>query len=159
MFIFTAKVDRRKLTAAAAAVLVLCGVLVAALFLLGGQETAASALVDPGGVKTNEDRIAYLAQYGWTVEPEPASVEELLIPETFDETYAQYLELQSAQGFDLTKYCGKRVKRYAYTITNYPTGASGIQAGLLIYKNTVIGGEVLSSQLDGFMHGLALPQS
>ncbi len=86
-------------------------------------------------------------------------MEELLIPETFDETYTQYLELQSSQGFDLTKYCGKRVKRYAYTITNYPTGETGVQAGLLVYKNTVIGGEVLSSQLDGFIHGLSLPQS
>ena len=101
--------------------------------------------------------MAYLEQYGWTVDPEPAAVEELLIPETFDETYAQYLDLQASQGFDLTKYCGKRVKRYAYTITNYPTGETGVQAGLLVYKNTVIGGEVLSSQLDGFIHGLARP--
>lgn len=159
MFIFTAKVSRRKLTAAAAAALVLCGALVALFLFLGGQEEAVSALVDPRGVSTNEDRIAYLEQYGWTVDPEPVAVEELLIPDTFDDTYTQYLSLQSGQGFDLTQYCGKRVKRYAYTITNYPTGETGVQAGLLIYKNTVIGGEVLSSQLDGFIHGLALPQS
>ena len=159
MFIFTAKVDRRKLAAAAVSGLIVCGALVALFFFLGGNGTAVSALVDSTGVRTNEDRVAYLEQYGWTVDPEPAAVEELLIPETFDETYAQYLELQSSQGFDLTKYCGKRVKRYAYTITNYPTGETGVQAGLLIYKNTVIGGEVLSSQLDGFIHGLALPLS
>ena len=159
VFIFTAKVDRRKLAAAAVAGLIFCGALVALFFFLGGNGTAVSALVDSTGVRTNEDRVAYLEQYGWTVDPEPAAVEELLIPETFDETYAQYLELQSSQGFDLTKYCGKRVKRYAYTITNYPTGETGVQAGLLIYKNTVIGGEVLSSQLDGFIHGLALPLS
>ena len=159
MFIFTAKVNRRKLTAAAVAGVALCGALVAVFVLLGGKGTAVSALADPKGVRTNEDRIAYLEQFGWTVDPEPAAVEELLIPETFDETYTQYLALQSSQGFDLTKYCGKRVKRYAYTITNYPTGETGVQAGLLVYKNTVIGGEVLSSQLDGFIHGLALPQS
>ena len=149
----------QKLAAAAVAGLIFCGALVALFFFLGGNGTAVSALVDSTGVRTNEDRVAYLEQYGWTVDPEPAAVEELLIPETFDETYAQYLELQSSQGFDLTKYCGKRVKRYAYTITNYPTGETGVQAGLLIYKNTVIGGEVLSSQLDGFIHGLALPLS
>ena len=66
-------------------------------------------------------------------------------------------QLQSGQGFDLEKYKGKRVKRYTYEISNYPTGETGVQAGLLIYKNTVVGGEVLSSQLGGFIHGLAMP--
>ena len=113
MFIFTAKVNRRKLTAAAVAGVVLCGALVALFVLLGGKGTAVSALADPKGVRTNEDRIAYLEQFGWTVDPEPAAVEELLIPETFDETYTQYLALQSSQGFDLTKYCdGLIVGRY-----------------------------------------------
>lgn len=37
MFIFTAKVNRRKLTAAAVAGVVLCGALVAVFVLLGGQ--------------------------------------------------------------------------------------------------------------------------
>ena len=85
------------------------------------------------------------------------AVEELIIPEQFDETYSQYLELQASQGFDLTDYCGKRVKRYTYEITNYPTGESGIQAGLLVYKSTVIGGDVLSAQLGGFIPGLEMP--
>ena len=116
-----------------------------------------SGVVSPTGVKTNEDRIAYLESYGWKVSQEPSSVEELLIPDTFDESYTQYLELQSSQGFDLTDYCGKRVKRYTYEISNYPTGETGIQAGLLIYKNTVIGGDVLSPQLGGFIHGLSMP--
>ena len=34
---------------------------------------------------------------------------------------------------------------------------AGIQAGLLIYKNTVIGGDVLSPELGGFIHGLERP--
>ena len=124
---------------------------------LGGRGAAASAAVSPKGVRTNEDRIAYLESYGWSVSSDPIAVEELIIPEQFDETYSQYLELQASQGFDLTDYCGKRVKRYTYEITNYPTGESGIQAGLLVYKSTVIGGDVLSAQLGGFIHGLEMP--
>ena len=62
MFIFTAKVDRRKLTAAAVAGVVLCGALVALFVLLGGRGTAVSTLADPNGVRTNEDRVAYLGQ-------------------------------------------------------------------------------------------------
>ena len=81
----------------------------------------------------------------------------MLIPKEMDESYNEDLALQSGQGFDLEKYAGKRAKRYTYEITNYPTGEAGVQVNLLIYKNTVIAGEVLSPQLDGFLHGLAMP--
>ena len=113
--------------------------------------------MDGSRVRTNDDRVAYLQSYGWQVDPEPLSVEELILPETFDQPYTQYLELQSAQGFDLTAYAGKRVKRYVYQVTNYPTGESGIQAGLLLYRDQVVGGDILSSALDGFIHGLTMP--
>ena len=157
MFIFTAKLKRERLIAGAAAVAALCAVVAIAVGVISVRGGTVSASADQKGVKTNEDRVAYLESFGWTVEPEPLAVEELLIPEEFDETYTQYLELQSSQGFDLTQYCGKRVKRYTYVITNYPTGETGVQAGLLIYKNTVIGGDVLSPQLGGFIHSLEMP--
>lgn len=159
MFIFTAKVKRGKITLGLLGVAVVCAAAVMATGLFSSRSAAASAsLPSPKGVKTAEDRVAYLEGCGWLVDPKPIAVEELLIPEEFDETYQEYLKLQSDQGFDLTKYCGKRVKRYAYEIKNYPTGETGVQAGLLIYKNTVIGGEVLSAQLNGFIHGLMFPE-
>lgn len=157
MLIITAKVRRGRIAAVAAAAAVVCGILVTA-GLQGGRSAAASAVVSPKGVKTNEDRVAYLESYGWAVSAEPISVEELIIPEEFDETYTQYLALQEGQGFDLTDYRGKRVKRYTYEVTNYPTGEAGVQAGLLIFRNTVIGGDVLSAQLGGFIHGLEMPE-
>ena len=157
MFILTAKLKRERLIAGAAAVAALCAVVAIAVGVISVQGGTVSASADQKGVKTNEDRVAYLESFGWTVEPEPLAVEELLIPEEFDETYTQYLELQGSQGFDLTQYCGKRVKRYTYVITNYPTGETGVQAGLVIYKNTVIGGDVLSPQLGGFIHSLEMP--
>ena len=157
MFILTAKLKRERLIAGVAAVAALCAVVAIAVGVISVRGGTVSASADQKGVKTNEDRVAYLESFGWTVEPEPLAVEELLIPEEFDETYTQYLELQSSQGFDLTQYCGKRVKRYTYVITNYPTGETGVQAGLLIYKNTVIGGDVLSPQLGGFIHSLEMP--
>lgn len=159
MLIMTAKIPRRKLAlwALAAAALCCCALLVNvdALRTVHGMETAAT--VSPKNIKTNEDRVAYLSEYGWQVKPEPLATQELIIPKDFDESYNDYLTLQSEQGFDLTKYAGKRVKRYTYEITNYPTGESGVQVNLLVYKKTVVGGEVLSAQLDGFLHGLIMP--
>lgn len=160
MFIWTAKLRRGRIVAGAVAVCVLCGAVVLARGGLAarGLDVVSTAPASPKGVKTNEDRVAYLESYGWQVDPEAVAVEELLIPQEFDDTYTQYLALQSGQGFDLTKYRGKRVKRYTYTISNYPTGETGVQAGLLIYRNTVVGGEILSSELGGFIHGLAMPE-
>ena len=59
------------------------------------------------------------------------------------------------QGCDLSKYAGKRCKRYTYVIENYPGQAEGVRANILVYKNKVIGGDVCSVELDGFMHGFA----
>ena len=159
MFILTARITRKRIAAGAAALALLCGTALAVGSLSAdrGAVGASATSTAPKKVKTNEDRIAYLESYGWQVEAEPMAVEELLIPEEFDETYEEYLALQQSQGFDLNEYRGKRVKRYTYEITNYPTGETGVQAALLIYKNRVIGGEVLSAKLNGFLHGLGMP--
>jgi hypothetical protein len=158
VFIFTARVNRKRVVAGVTALVLLCGTALAVGNLSAQRSVGVSASTSvPKKIKSNEDRLAYLESFGWQVETQPVSVEELLIPEEFDESYQEYLALQSSQGFDLTQYQGKRVKRYTYQITNYPTGETGVQAALLIYKNTVVGGEVLSPKLNGFLHGLEMP--
>ena len=158
MLIVTAKLPKRRLTLGVAAAALLCCCAIALNFgQWAEREVSASALPSPKGVRSNQDRIDYLSAYGWQVSEEPLATQELLIPEEMDDSYTEYLALQNGQGFDLQKYAGKRVKRYTYEVLNYPTGETGVQANLLICKNTVIGGEVLSPRLDGFLHGLAMP--
>ena len=158
MLIVTAKLPRRLLTLGClvTAVLVCAGAVLPAFSptLLAGAENSVPSTAK---VRSNADRVAYLAEYGWEVSPEPLSTEELLIPAEMDESYQEYLDLQLSQGFDLTQYAGKRVKRYTYEIYNYPSGETGVQANLLIHRSAVIGGEVLSPRLNGFLHGLAMP--
>lgn len=161
MFIVTAKLSRRKLAAGALAVALLCGVGYTGSVVLRGGGLSAVAMAQKSmerkGIKSNEDRIAYLAEFGWAVEGKAISSEELLFPETFDGVYGEFLTVQTQQGFDPAAYAGKRVKRYTYRITNYPTGEEGVVADLYIFQNTVIAGEVLNPRLDGFLHGLAMP--
>ena len=155
MFIVTARIPKKKLLIGAVT-LSCCAVVLAAalLFSLGGRAVTASAEVS--NIRNNDDRVAYLTGLGWQVSGEPVHTEELLIPDTFDESYNDYLSLQSEQGFNLSRYCGKRVKRYIYQITNHPDGRENIQAALLIYKNRIIGGQVQSA--DGsILHGLGFP--
>lgn len=159
MLIVTAKLPRRKLAlwTLAAAALCCCALLVNTGAEHARQSVQAAAAVNPKGVKTNEDRLSFLSEYGWQAAEAPLAVEELIIPDRFDAGYDEYLALQLEQGFDLTKYAGKRIKRYTYEISNHPSGEQGVQANLLIYKDTVVGGELLSAQPDGFLHGFSMP--
>lgn len=75
----------------------------------------------------------------------------------FDETFESYNELQKLQGMDLSRYKGQRAKRYTYTVLNYPGQEEGVQANVLVLNDTIIGGDVSSVAIDGFMHGFAIP--
>ena len=158
MLIVTAKLPRRALALGGllAAVLVCAGSVLPA-FSPTRPVGVEQSVPSPAKVRSNADRVAYLEEYGWEVSPEPLSTEELVIPEEMDERYQEYLALQQEQGFDLSEYAGKRIKRYTYEIYNYPSGETEVQANLLVYRNTVVGGEVLSPKLNGFLHGLAMP--
>ena len=161
MLIVTAKLPRRALKLAGllavGALCFLCLLPSFSVLLPAVREASASSVPNPKGIRSNEDRISYLGAYGWEVSSEPIAVEELLIPSEMDESYQEYLTLQSQQGFTLEKYAGRRVKRYTYEVYNYPSGEVGIQANLLQYRNTIVGGEILSPRLDGFLHGLSMP--
>ena len=158
MLIVTAKMPRRKLALGVAAAALLCCCAVALNIGQGlAREASASSLPDPKGVRSNQDRVDYLAAYGWQVSQTPIATQEFIIPQEMDSSYDEYLSLQREQGFHLEELTGKRVKRYTYEVLNYPSGEAGVQANLLIYRGRVVGGEVLSPQLDGFLHGLRMP--
>ena len=108
-------------------------------------------------VRSNEDRIAFLAQFGWEVETEPVESTTVTVPKNFDKVFAAYNELQRAQGLDLTGFGGRTVERYTYTVTNYEGYEGTVLANLLIYRGRVIGGDVCAADSAGFLHGFARP--
>ncbi len=105
-------------------------------------------------IKSADDRIEFLRQFGWEVDAVPVEEVEVTIPAEFDKVYQSYNELQKKQGFDLTKYLKKDVMRYTYRITNYPDYDGEVYVNFLIHKNKVIGGDVCSADANGFIHGL-----
>lgn len=109
-------------------------------------------------IKTNEDRIAFLAQFGWEVGAEPIESTTVTIPKEFDKVFAAYNELQRAQGLDLTEYGGRTVERYTYTVTNYDGYEGTVLANLLISRGRVIGGDICSADSAGFLHGFTAPK-
>ena len=105
-------------------------------------------------IKTDEDRVNFLSQYGYTVDASPVESVEVRIPKDFDKVFAAYNELQKGEGLDLGRYRGKSVMRYTYKVTNYAGYSDTVYANLLVYKNKVVGADICSADPSGFAHGL-----
>ena len=104
-------------------------------------------------IKNNEDRINFIKQFGWEVDAQPLKEQEVTIPKEFDKIFAAYNEIQRKQGLDLSSFKKKNVMRYTYTVTNYPDYDGEVYINILVYRNTVIGGDVCSADVNGFVHG------
>ena len=52
-------------------------------------------------IKTSADASSFLAQFGWTVDGGNVKSVKVTIPKEFDKVFAQYNEIQRAQGLDL----------------------------------------------------------
>lgn len=111
------------------------------------------ATSDRGAVKClytePDERVAFLKACGYETEAD-FETDTVRIPQVFSEVYKQYNELQKDQGYDLTLFSGMTVTRYTYTVTNYPSDDT-VLAHLLVYDGVIIGGDVMSTALDGFM--------
>ena len=112
--------------------------------------SADGVTVNYGGMKTNEDRVAFIESFGLKVKSEPTTEELFSAPESLDRVMAGYNELQKSQGLDLTKYTGKRITHYAYEVENYDSEGK-VYVNLLIYKNRIIACDVSSTHDEGFV--------
>ena len=157
MFILSLKSFKGKLillVAVVAAAAIICTV-IAKTETKAEDTTPADSTINYSA-STDEERMNFISQTGYTVENEPVSVTEIMIPEEFDSVYEQYNEIQKKDGFDLSSYCGCTVKKWTYQVTNYPEyeNSDAVRLTLLIYKGKVIGGDVCSVEIDGFMIGM-----
>ena len=116
------------------------------------DDTAVSYSYDK--IKTPEDAAAFLSQFGWEVDATPVSVKSVTIPSEFDKVFAAYNEIQKEQGFDLSKYRKKTVMRYTYEVTNYEGYDGVVYVNLIVYRNRVIGADLSSADVKGFVCGL-----
>ena len=156
MVIMTAKVPKRRILLVV--LLLLAAAVVLALCLGGAKHGGEKPQRTDAKGGTNEARIAFLAEYGWEVSAEPVQTQQVRVPEEPGEVFLRYNELQISQGYDLTQYSGKTLRRYVYTVTNYPAADGGpYYATVLVYKNEVAGGDVCSAAQNGVMHSFTMP--
>lgn len=95
---------------------------------------------------------AFLEERGWETAG-TFSEAWVILPPAEDAAWAQYLAMQRKNGFNMDAFCGERVLRLSCSIQNHPRGGN-VQANLYWYNNRIIGGDIMTPALDGFMHGL-----
>ena len=117
----------------------------------------ASSTISYDKIKTAQDAAAFLKQFGWEVDASSIRTVKVTLPAEFDKVFVGYNELQKRQGLDLSKYKSKDVTRYTFKVSNYPDAQGTVYANVLVYRNRVIGGDICSADVSGFVHGFEGP--
>ena len=150
MFVYSFRASKRQIISIILCVVMLIAILVVAIaWPLGIYRRKRTSRLAGG----NQERVAFLTGLGYEIDSQSPTVKEVLIPDEFDEVFSRYNQIQQQAGMDLKPYCGKRVKLWTYRVLNIPS-QSEVRANLMVYKNKIIGGDISSTALDGFMHGL-----
>lgn len=155
MFIYSIRASTVKLLGfIALAVVLIVGL------AISGQTNSVSAMssateVDYSGIKTTEDRIAFIEQFDLTVDPESESETAFRMPESFDRVILGYNELQRKQGLDLSKYQNKKVTRYTYKVNGHDYDGE-VYANLFVYRGKIVACDLSSADPEGFVLPLTL---
>ena len=152
MFFMTTKVDKKKMLIVIVAVVALIAGIIA---LFGGKDTPTSAT---NSVTGNDDRVQFIASFGWEVVNSPVESGQVRIPADNSAVFQRYNQLQQSMGYDLSDYTGKTVMRYVYKIKNYPGATEDVYATLLISNNQVIGGDITDTSANGKIQGFQMEQ-
>jgi len=129
--------------------IILLAAMIAILFIMAAFSRDSAKITDAA------DAAKFLNSLGWQVPEQPSDVKEVLIPPEFDAAYERYNDLQKKQGRDLSEYRAKTVTRYTFCVTNHPSGEETF-ANLLVYNGKIIGGDICSYSVNGFMEQLTV---
>ena len=149
MFFMTTKVDKKKILIVSA---VIVAVILGIIALFGGRDAPTSAT---NSVTGNDDRVQFIASFGWEVVTSPVESGQVRIPADSSQVFDRYNALQQSMGYDLTEYAGKTVMRYVYKVKNYPGATEDVYATLLISNNQVIGGDITDTSANGKIQGFS----
>lgn len=94
------------------------------------------------------DTASFLTDLGYSFNPQYTK-KTFTLPIEFDMVYNNYNEIQKEAGYDLAPFRGKSCTMYTYELTNHPFGKCN--ANIIVYNGEIIGGDISSVNLDGFM--------
>ena len=150
MFIYSIRASTVKFIALTLFLAVVIGVVA-----ISGQTGSVSAVslateIDYSGIKTKDQRIAFMKNFGVEVDAASEEEEVFRMPENFDRVILGYNQLQKKQGLDLSKYQNKKVTRYTYKVTNYK-GEGEVFANLFVHRGKIVACDISSASPEGFV--------
>jgi hypothetical protein len=154
MFIYSIRLSTIRFFA-----IILLGLVMVTGLVIGTSGESVSAIstateINYGGIKTKEDRLAFMENFGVKVDPDSEESAAFRMPPDFDRVILGYNELQKKQGLDLSKYKNKRVTRYTYRVV----GDEDCYANLFIYRGKIVACDISSASPDGFVLPLTMAQ-
>lgn len=143
-----------KLTKKSAVIIVLIiAVLMAGAVILRSSPGCGFGTNEIINMSDTDGREMYLKKYGWEIATDSEDEQDVLLPREFDGALAEYAQLQSSQGYDFASYRGLECRQYTYIVTNYPSSDT-VYVTMFIKNGRLIGGDIHSVAIDGFMHGI-----
>lgn len=94
----------------------------------------------------------FLSRYGIDVKDEPYLIEDIKIPDLFDDYYKEYNVLQIECGLNLSPFKGRNAVRYTYEILNFPDKEIGtVFANIITVNSKPVAGDINCPALSGFI--------
>lgn len=126
-------------------------VLILAVAVLVLSEAMSSSVYAIAG-NDNSQRVHFLSSIGCDVKEECILKKETTVPVEFSQVYENYNKLQQKAGFDLSPYKGCKITVYKYKVINFNAAkGADCEANLIVCGGKIIGGDISSVSLDGFM--------
>lgn len=151
MFIFSTRLNKKKVVA----VILAIAVILCLIIVLAGRGEDRAASGSSTAITSQKDVEVYLKSLGWEIADEPTDIQEIVIPKEFSDVYNKYNDLQKKQGYDLTDHAGTDAVRYTYEILNYSDDNGKVVADIIVSGKKIIGADIQSVQMDGFMQELS----
>lgn len=155
MFVYSVKASTLRFLS----VLILSGVALAGVTLYASRAEAAVGAVSESvsyeSVKTESDRRAFLASFGYKVTKDADATVEFTLPKALDAVLLGYNEIQKEQGLDLGKYTGKKVTRYTYEIPDYEGYDGKVYANIIVFRGRVVAADLTGVGEEGFVRPLS----
>ncbi len=151
MFTKSLKLTKKR----AVALLLALGVVLAAAVILRSSPRGLFSVGDMLDVSQPEGREKYLASYGWEIEPESEQERTVLLPRSFgDGAISEYARMQTNQGYDFASCAGLECRQFTYELKDGGGEGGTVYAVLYVRGTRVIGGDIHSAEINGFMHGI-----
>ena len=136
-------------------IIVMAVIVTAAVIVRGTPDGANCGMQSVINVSTPEGRQKYLENLGWEIDPASEKRTDIVLPKSFGSVMSEYNDLQKHQGFNMEAFAGLSCTQYTYLVKNYPqSGTGSVLATLYVRGRQVIGGDIHSASVSGFMHAL-----